>query len=301
MQFNEPSWIASEPKNHMVFSELQSFINRTSSDPTNVQNYADSTIFSLLSTSTHDPSVDQYRFESRVIFGILFTLVKQLNAAAVQQDHLVNLVTSLRQVQIPISAAQEIDPRALDSNMNEDLSKLINVWSSLERDAPLHPPLEDRPIFKDTPSEHPAWRQDPGHYLTAEEWANLNTFIARLHTAAPDVTKLDLRGLFALIEALEQRLTPQQLEDAVPAAACWIIYAGNELRNNNIPCAGYEDDSGCKRLPWSKGELWAGPHAFNQARWEFWMLRFKEIAEREDVTDTVKLAAWNALDEGSKL
>ncbi len=35
-----------------------------------------------------------------------------------------------------------------------------------------------------------------------------NAFVARLHTAAPEIIRMDLRGLFAMIEALEQPLTP---------------------------------------------------------------------------------------------
>lgn len=101
-----------------------------------------------------------------------------------------------------------------------------------------------------------------------------------------------------MIEALEQPLTPSQLDDVLPAAACWILYAGKELRNNDVdyPCP--PDTGGTRRLPWSKGEPWDGPHAFSHARWEFWMERLREIAERSDVSETVRLAALNALEAG---
>jgi hypothetical protein len=297
MLFNEPSWINIEPRNHLVFETLLSFLDRASADPANVQQLADTTVTILRSISTKNPSVDQYRFESRVLFGILFTVVKQIDVTSAQQDHLIKLVLSLRHMPLPATVAQEIDPRRdLDSNMNEELNKLINVLSDFEREAPLHPHLENRPNYTHRSREHPPWRQ---RCLTAGEWVNINAFIARLHTSAPDLTKLDLRGLFAMIEALELPLTSSQLDDVLPAAACWIIYAGNELRNNDIPYAYYDDDGGTKRSPWSKSELWNGPHAFNQARWEFWMQRFKDIAERGDVSNTVRLAAWHALEAGS--
>ncbi|KAF2717874.1 hypothetical protein K431DRAFT_288121 [Polychaeton citri CBS 116435] len=183
--------------------------------------------------------------------------------------------------------------------MNGDLIKLIMVWSDLEQDAPLHPRLEDRPGYVNTRSERPPWRPEPGRWLTAGEWTNLNAFMARLHTAAPDLPKVDLRGLFAMIEALEQPLTPSQLEDVLPAAACWVVYAGEELRRNDTPYAHYDDDGGSKRLPWSKGQLWNGPHAFNQVRWQFWMQRFKDIAGRRDIDDTTRSAALQALEAGS--
>jgi hypothetical protein len=299
MQFNESSWISVEPRNHTVFETLLSFLDSASSGPANVQHFAESTVVSLRSVGSSGPSVNQYRFESRVLFAILFTIITQLDPAAAQQDYLIILVTSLRDVPLPTSVVQEIDSRDLDSNMNEDLRKLITVLSDFERDAPLYPRLEERSNYLTSLPERTPWQRPLGQCLTASEWASINAFVARLHHSAPDVLKLDLRGLFAMIEALELPLTSSQLEDVLPAAVCWIIYAGHELRTNNVPYAGYDDTGGSRRLPWSRGSLWNGPHAFNQARWEFWMQRFKDIAERSDVSDTVRLAAFHALEAGS--
>ena len=299
MQLDEPSWISVQPQNHAVFDALVSFIESASSDPDNLQHLADSTIITLLSAGSQDPSVDQYRLESRILFATVFTVIKQLDAAAVRQDHLIKLVLSLRDVPLPPTVTQEIAPGDLDDNINEDLSKLINVFSDFERDAPLHPRLEDRANYAGRGIARSPWRLEPGETLTAGEWANVNAFLARLHTAAPDVARLDVRGLFAMIEALEQPLTSSQLDDVLPAAAYWIIYGGNELRGNDIPYAFYDDDGGSRRLPYSRGQLWNGQHAFNQARWEFWMQRFKDVAERTDVSDGVRGIALRALEAGA--
>lgn len=268
-------------------------------DPANAQSFADSTVATLCRTNSLGPSVDQYRFELWVLFAILFTAVKQFDVTAAQQDHLVKLVLTLRQVALPATVAQQIDPGALNSDMNEDLNKLINAFSDFERDAPRHPRLEDRPNYAGRGFPRSPWWLEPGQCLTAREWTNVNAFVARLHNAAPDIRKVDIRGLFAMIEALEQPLTSSQLEDVLPAAAYWIVYAGNELRGNDIPYAFYDNDGGSKRLPYSRGQLWNGQHAFNPARWEFWMQRFKDIAERTDVSDKVRLAALRALEAGS--
>ena len=131
MQLDEPSWISVQPQNHAVFDGLVSFIETASSDADTLQHLADSTIITLRSAGSQDPSVDQYRLESRILFATVFTVVKQLDAAAVQQDHLIKLVLSLRDVPIPPTVTQEIAPGALDDNMNEDLSKLMNVFSGL--------------------------------------------------------------------------------------------------------------------------------------------------------------------------
>ncbi len=302
MHFHEPDWISVEPRNHIVFEMLVCFINSASADPTSVQHFADSTINALTSISTPDPSVEQYRNESRVMFGILFTIITQLDAAAPSQDHLVKLVLSLRCVPLPATVVQGFevnDPGALDSDMNQDLSKLKNVLSSFEADAPLHPRNEDRPNIPRADWEYSPWRQAPGRHLTADAWASINAFVAQLHTATPDLIHLDLRGLYAMIEALEQPLSPSRLEDVLPTAAYWVIYAGKALKSNDVPYADYDYDGGTKKLPWSKGELWTGQHAFNQARWEFWMQKFKDISERNDVSEAVRVAALRAFQAGS--
>ena len=131
MQLDEPGWISVQPQNHAVFDALESFIESASSDPDDLQHLADSTIITLRSAGSQEPSVDQYRLESRILFATVFTVIKQLDTAAVQQDHLIKLVLSLRDVPIPPTVTQEIAPGALDDNMNEDLSKLMNVFSDL--------------------------------------------------------------------------------------------------------------------------------------------------------------------------
>ena len=296
MQFNEPSWISLEPRNHFVYNALLSYLDKASANPATVQQLTDSTITALSSMSTENASADQYTAESRILFAVLFTIVKQLDAAAVQQDQLIKFVLSLRHVPLPETVTQDINLRGMDSNMNAELGKLINVLADFEADAPMHPPLEARPCHRYTQRKHQPWRQ---RRLTGGEWASINAFIARLHIAAPDLTRLDIRGLFAMIEALEQSLTSNQLEDVLPAAACWIVYAGKTLQTNDIRYANIGDD-GSRRFPGSKGELWTGRHAFNQARWEFWMQRFAEIAARSDVSTTVRQAAWNALEAESQ-
>ena len=298
MHFDEPSWISREPLNHIVFGILVWFVETSSLLPTKVHNFATSSVVLLRTAGTDDPTVNQYRLESRIFFAILFTIVKQLDVAAAQQDYLVTLVTTLRAVPLPITVAQAMDPLSLDSNMNEDLCKLKAVLSDLELDAPMHPRLEDRPFYSTHLPERPPWRLAPGRCMTAGEWASINAFVARLHHTAPDVVHLDIRGLFAMIEAFELPRTSSQLEDVLPAAACWIIYAGQELKTNDVPYANAVDTDGSRRLPLSRGPLWTGPYAFNQARWQFWMQRLKQIVERADVSDTVKLAAVTALETG---
>lgn len=301
--FQEPGWIGLEPRNHAVFEVLTSFVDKASAGSFRIEQLAAATATALQSIGTQDPTFEQYQMESRVFFAILLTLLQQIDADAAEQEYLIELVVLLSKLPLPASVLEEIDEEDwMKMEMNTDLSNFKNIWSGISHDAPLHPRLDDRDGYIDHwPNvARPPWRQAQWRYMSARSWGNLNAFLARLHTAAPDSTHLDLHGLYAMIEALEEPRSPSQLEDVLPAAAYWIIYAGNALRNNNVPYAFYSVDEGFKRLPWGRGSLWNGQHPFSEERWEFWMQRFRTIAEREDIDQELKRIAWRAFEAGSR-
>jgi hypothetical protein len=85
--------------------------------------------------------------------------------------------------------------------------------------------------------------------LSGVEWASLKAFIARLHTASPDFHYAGFKGMWALLEALEREQTPSALDDLVLTAACWILYARCELRNNSEDYRQYGFDEGFEATP----------------------------------------------------
>ena len=80
---------------------------------------------------------------------------------------------------------------------------------------------------------------------------------------------LDLKGLFALIDALEYKYGAGALDDLVPAAAVWVIFAGRKVKFNDVGYPPSGDDVGSGRLPWSAGPLWGGKKGFSDERWGF--------------------------------
>lgn len=110
MQLNEPSWISDDPASHTIFDMLLSFLSTASTDLSNKRHLVESTVTGLCSVGTQMPSVDVYRFESRVLFAIILTIVKQIAAAASEQDYLVKLVIALRCVPLPANVEDNIDP-----------------------------------------------------------------------------------------------------------------------------------------------------------------------------------------------
>ncbi|OQO00609.1 hypothetical protein B0A48_13099 [Cryoendolithus antarcticus] len=296
MNLDEPEWISGEPLYHAVFETLLAFINSALGDSEAWPHRINQTIASLRPLGTQAPTAEEYKVDSRVLYAILLTMVKQFEPATTAHDDLVKLVLTIRNMPMPPTVIQTINKYDRNNEIHIELTTFIGAYSSFEQDAPLHPPLDERPssiIFQD----RPPWRLP--HYRSLEplEWASLNAFIAKIHAAEPEIPKLDVRGLFAMIEALEEVRTGAELEDLVSAASAWVIYAGPALRSNDIPYVCYPTES--KRMPWSRGELWKGRHALSEERWQFWLQRFREIAERADVSDVVRTAALRAVEAGS--
>jgi hypothetical protein len=95
------------------------------------------------------------------------------------------------------------------------------VWDDYEFDAPLLPRMGERKSYRCLLTKFlpGPWRNRDGGPMVSIAWASLNAFGARLH-AQTDLALLDVRALFALMEALEDDRSTRALDDVVPAAAC---------------------------------------------------------------------------------
>ena len=226
------------------------------------------------------------------LWATLFWIVKQLPPNDPRQFSLAEIFLQIREIPLPAGEGRDAyEEDALDQFWT-DLPFWRATWSDYEREAPLVPPMGMRPgAIEDAPSRaRLPWRGTP---LLGSEWTNLNAFLAKLHSAS-DLPYLDLKGLYALLEALEERQARETVEDLLPAAACWILYAGEALWSNSVPYPHYRDIDGSKRLPWSVGELYHGPKCFSTERWSFWKMRFGVFEAREDLSDEVRTYAAQA-------
>lgn len=62
--------------------------------------------------------------------------------------------------------------------------------------------------------------------MSGTEWTNLNVFAAGLHSVFDGIPYTDVKGLYALLDALENPIPVAMLDNIVPSAACWILDAG---------------------------------------------------------------------------
>lgn len=241
------------------------------------------------------------------IWGVLLDLVKQLSPDDSQQAELVKLLVSIQDQPPPTGNGHaEYEEKYPLNSFWKDLPHWRAVLSDFENDAPFVPPYKDR-------EGNVKYSPDgvlPGPWsgtLSGPEWTSLSAFVARLHTAAPTLWYLDVKALHALLEALEENhAATDTLDNLVPAAACWIIYAGSALKNNDIDYIQLEGNS-TKRFPWSVGELYSGlgPRRFCPERWSFWRQRLLIMRDNSDLKDETRtyanraLAEMESLDQGS--
>lgn len=107
-------------------------------------------------------------------------------------------------------------------------------------------------------------------------------------------------GLYALIDGLEYNHDAGALDDVVPAAAVWIIFAGRKLKFNDVGYPPSGNDEGSGRLPWSAGPLWRGKKGFSNERWAFWNEKFRAVSLDHGVkkeTEEWAKRAWEAMKE----
>ncbi|KAL9091126.1 MAG: hypothetical protein Q9165_005053 [Trypethelium subeluteriae] len=273
--------------------------------------------YPILSNYIHDPSgsalkaaqdiYDIFNSESEIneetpapgyLWEILFWFIKQIPSNDHRQDRLVKLVSEIRNIPaLSNNNACRWDSKDLCHTSWADLPSFYAVWSDHERQAPSSRLLAKRdPRIITNQPQAPTAGTWGGLPLTGIEWANLHAFLARLH-AATDFRDLELRGMFALLDALEDDSPPQLADDLILAAAHWITYAGKKLKDHQIIYPPSERDDQIKRSPSSRGALYTGPPGFCGERWTFWRTRFRILAEWGELEEGTREVAARAVEE----
>ena len=129
------------------------------------------------------------------------------------------------------------------------------------------------------------------------EWTRYHAFLARL-VMNPHLPHRNLylgRAFQALVPALEDIQESNDLLSAdVPAAAVWLVYAGDVLFNMEISV----QDMG--QLEQKGGVLWQSKGkegGYSKTRWDFWKNRFKWIEKESAADDVAKTLSAKAVGE----
>lgn len=237
------------------------------------------------------------------LWGIICFMATTYHSSSPKHSLIVELIFEIRKCSAPPFEGRLAYEKQWGCTFWDDLSMLLDVWDDLEFDAPLMPRMCERKsdpnLLKNRFLPGP-WRSRNMIPMSSEAWASLNAFVARLY-AQTDVSSLEDRALFALTEALEEDKPATALDDVVPAAACWILYAGQKIKEHNRGHeADYDYAMGITRLPSparSRGSLWKGADGVSDERWRFWKTRFGDLADRTGLKRNTRQYAKQARDE----
>lgn len=224
------------------------------------------------------------------LWGVMFFMATTYHPSSPKHYLIVDLILEIRKCSAPPSQARFDFEKQAGCLFWVDLPMWLDVWNDFEFDAPIVPRKADRqsaPTLTDNRFLPGPWRNGDGTPMKWDAWASLNALGARV-CSQTSIGLLAMKAHCALAEGLGEDKPAFGLDDAVPAAATWMLYAGKKIRED---CqAGYEDDA--------TGETKNG---FSKERWEFWKKRFGDLADRKDLKRNTRAYAKQARDEMGRL
>ncbi|KAI9655915.1 MAG: hypothetical protein M1831_004760 [Alyxoria varia] len=252
---------------------------------------------------------EHWEDELEFLWAIVCHYVKQIRPRHAYQLKLLLLLQQIRKRPNPaalpynsINRGRPFWPR---------LEFLHVAYHRYEHYAPIYPPRvmreESQTLYR---TEFAGMGYPEPKEVTPRQWTNLNSFIAQLnYMSNAQVEDLDKKGLYAVIDALEENLEGAKMDDLLPSAAEWILCSGKLLRYKRQ----YYNDTGFylgdvypRSDIYTGGPLWEAcrprlPNdarlAFSYKRWLFWQDRLRDISGRSDVSEATRETARKALDE----
>ena len=141
-------------------------------------------------------------------------------------------------------------------------------WEKLPDDTPMY--SEDLPFPPDV-------------------WASLNAFTARITAAR--VLNFETYAIWILSHTLEEERTNEEVDDNLPAAATWIIYAGQIVYHNAAKA--HPDSTETHQTHIRYLRKFTKP--FSMERWDFWKERFEFFWDHEGLKQITRDSAGEAL------
>ncbi|EPE34437.1 hypothetical protein GLAREA_10131 [Glarea lozoyensis ATCC 20868] len=293
MARQRPSWVNKTLLTSQVYDVIEGFVSSPNCEASEIATSLTSLFLPFTRTRSDIENVD-------CLWGTIFWTASTFFPGATEHWRLIELVREIQRIPAPPGEAISADEDANGHEWWVDLPGWTRVWADLECDAPITTPIRNR---KGATQEQPMkftpgpWRREDGKPMSALAWTNLNAFAAKLYAQTP-LDYLGLIGLQSFLEALEKDISPRDLDNVVPAAACWVLSAGKSLWDNSeeFGMAINERDP-IDSLTMSGGELYTGTRGLSDERWTFWKERFAILSKRLDLSPNTRLFASQAFDE----
>lgn len=152
--------------------------------------------------------------------------------------------------------------------------------------------LACREAYNDTPEPESAFE------VEIKAWTNLNYFFAFLTDKGH--ADLSLFAIWSMRQALEQShvddaqgTAAQKYDTYVPAAANWVFGMYRSLFYKEKDLTPTDNKQG---NPAKGGKLWTGRAEFSKARWNFWQERFVVISKMDELHESTRLIAKDAVE-----
>jgi hypothetical protein len=247
---------------------------------------------------------DQLIFWKKVSYDFwrgVFHFIVQIPTIDPRLDELIRIVLALREVEDPTGAPPEFWKSLYG------LTEIFDLW---ELELPLARPNDQehiQAVFKrlcgpEGPSQA---RCRPVGGVSENMWPRINGFLARIVAKIGNIQpfkSLYLKGMYAMIEALEVEHKPGERDICIQAATQWMLQAGYTLSSvdaNVLPLTHLQDcdqsSENCrctidireKRDPWANGEHYSGPPGINRRRWQFWHYRLEQLSDPDNYQFTL--------------
>ncbi|KAI9880021.1 MAG: hypothetical protein M1830_005940 [Pleopsidium flavum] len=131
--------------------------------------------------------------------------------------------------------------------------------------------------------------------FSVDKWVRLKAFLARVTVSS--VLNFKSYAIWLLCHAVKEPRRVDGLDDTLPAAVAWILYAGNILYHNGA----YGGTEPKKTGPASSQDLYKGPDGFSKERWHFWKERFGWAGDNDQLKKNTRTFANEATMRWSRL
>ena len=217
------------------------------------------------------------------LWAMVVKLIQQIPHNHPWQDRMVSILSAIKEV-----------PRQVTPEMEElEQSLGMTFWQGL-------------PVFgaeiRETWNRGPFYKIQEGDFrypgdtpFPPNVWANLNAFTARLTAAS--VSNFETYATWILRHTLEVERRDEEIDDNLPAATTWVIYAGRIIYHN----AAKECTNSTETHPSHIHFLRKFSTRFSKERWDFWKERFAFLQGQETLKQRTRDSAGEALDRMAEI
>jgi hypothetical protein len=252
-------------------------------------------------TKQHENSREDWELYFKSLAFTITWLVKQLPHDNSNHDRIITAVLQMQKQSQPL----ENERQGLFLYCMFDMFG-FSLWTS-----PLDPPFSERDTVYMSNRPVAQLRQGPPSdcrlTTSPQEWTNLNSYYARLMSVMTPGTGthalhlhevayfhvLRTESTAIIADALEYDNEANLMDKILPAACCWILFAGALYRRVSWdPDGQFKPSSGREII--NPGPQYSGKGLISVDRWNYWRERLLELTQDDSLSECARRWTANA-------